>query len=181
MAIIVDLADLERSYRNMSEEEFASVKRENLTTEGAKAYDAEAAHRSTPEWKAANPHVEELVIDLESPAHRRMARHVTVIAFSSLLATLWYVLAAISQLVPKGNPRIVMVSFLPVILGFLLIFFGLRRRKRWGRTLAIVWAALLIYVPFSWYVLWVLTRTETRHLFGLTSPTLDRFFSDPYE
>lgn len=172
MAIKVDLAAVERCYRNMSDEELASVKRDDLTTEAAGVYDAEAVRRSTPEWKAIKPLVYTRVIDLESPAHRRMEGHVTLIAYSSLVATLLFALGAISQLATKG-PLGQTLLCLAVV--FLPIFIGLKRRKPWGRIIAIIWAILLVSIPFSWYVLWVLTRSETRHLFGLTSPTLADF------
>jgi hypothetical protein len=52
MAIKLDLAGLESSYRNMSDEEFSSLKRDDLTTEAAHIYDIEAIRRSTLEREA---------------------------------------------------------------------------------------------------------------------------------
>jgi general secretion pathway protein G len=110
-----------------------------------------------------------------------MARHVRVLAYISLVVALIFVLGAIAALVPHSptpgiyvprafnSPDPVAAGFAAVffILPLLCVFAGLVRFKPWGRNIGLALAAILLVVPISWYALWVLTRPESKALFGV--------------
>src|SRR5208337_4186971 len=75
MPIQVDLAGLEKSYREMSDEEFALVRRADLTSEAAAVYDRMAALRSASQRSAIHPQSEARPINLNSPRHLKMANY----------------------------------------------------------------------------------------------------------
>jgi hypothetical protein len=95
-----------------------------------------------------------------------MLTHVKFIAHASLGLGILLALGAVGQL--SSNDRNAALEVVGFVFGvsFLLVFFGLIRLRPWGRTLASVLAGILIASPFSWYVLWALSRTETKLLFG---------------
>jgi hypothetical protein len=55
----VDTSEIRRRYAKMTSEQFALLKREELTPEGQAAYDVEVQRRSTREWRAAEAQKEE--------------------------------------------------------------------------------------------------------------------------
>lgn len=54
----VDLSDIQRRYDEMTDEEFALLKRTDLLPEVQAVYDRELARRSSPEWIARHPKLE---------------------------------------------------------------------------------------------------------------------------
>lgn len=115
------------------------------------------------------------------PANPRMATHVKVLAYISLAVALIFALGALAALVPHSpthgiylprafnSPDPATAGFAAIffILPLLCVFAGLIRFKSWGRNISLALAALLLVVPISWYALWVLTRPESKALFGV--------------
>jgi hypothetical protein len=106
----------------------------------------------------------------EGVHYSEMAKHVRFIAYCSLFAGTISALGVLAQLF--DHRRFIPIFIPMMIIGFLLaltflsIFVGLVRFKPWGRSIACGFAALMFTSPFSWYVLWVLTRPGTKELFA---------------
>jgi|SRR5271157_2886838 len=166
MPIEVDLIGLEKNYREMSDEEFALVRRADLTAEAAAVYDRVAALRSGSEWCVTHPRREVRPINLNSPRHLKMANYLNYIAGYAIGCSILF--GAISAFFVFGDPHPA-VGVVPGIFAMLSLAtgIGLLRTSRWARIVAIVWAVGLILAPWSWGILWVLTRRETKDLFGV--------------
>jgi hypothetical protein len=124
-------------------------------------------------------HIEETT-PLSNP---RMMRHVNILAYGALAIGLLFLLAAVAALLPKSsappgtyvpsgiqsaNPAMAQITFILFVVPCLLIFFGLKYLKPWGRTISIGLAILTLAIPVSWYALWVLTQDETKRLFRIS-------------
>ena len=138
---------------------------------------------SSPESKLPPPHDGTM-----TPTQRRMARHVKVLAYIALGVGLIFLFGAVAALVPhsptpgiyvpkafaSGNPAFAALAAIFYVLPFLCVFAGLIRFKRWGRNVSLAIALLGLVVPISWYALWVLTRPESKALFGVLPRPADQ-------
>jgi energy-coupling factor transporter transmembrane protein EcfT len=107
-----------------------------------------------------------------------MAKHLAVIAWCSLLVGLFLIFLAAFPFAAKGmngsrgfDELGMFILGIPGLL-FISIFIGLRRRKRWVQVPIGIIGALLIMSPFTWYVIWVMSRAETKALLGLGNGAL---------
>lgn len=168
MAINVDLGALERSYREMSDEEFIAIRREDLTSDALAIYDKVATDRLLSVEKLSHPIRQDRPVDTSTARHSQMASHLDFISLACVI--LGGLCALLGLLFLSGIEKRLSAIAYPIFLlpSALLLAsgIGLRRRAPWGRIVTIVGAVLYIACPLSWYVLWVITRRETKELFG---------------
>ena len=98
------------------------------------------------------------------------ARHVAFVAGIDLLFGCFCLLDAIFGNAWSRPPTPASTRVFIGLLGlsFIAMYAGLSRFRKWGRTLSIVMAVVLIFAPLSWYVLWVMLRKRTVDLFNET-------------
>ncbi len=88
-----DLAEIQRRYAAMAPEEFALIKREDLTEAGRELYDREVARRSRPEWAALQARKEAEYakrLEAEEKALTGIAGWLTLPALGLILSPLMY-------------------------------------------------------------------------------------------
>lgn len=109
-----------------------------------------------------------------------MAKHIKFMAYCALVVGLLFLIASLLPLIPQTplpgffapagfeqfNPRVAAVTVVFFALPPLLVFAGLRRLRPWGRDTTLAFATLTFALPVSWYAFWVLTRPESKDLFG---------------
>lgn len=172
VGFVVNRVDLEQRYASMSDEELAALDQSDLTTVARECLNVQLSRRAIqPSVRQAEPAEDPSITCPDTPVHQRRARHVRVVAYFSGFCALSFLLGMVFALLSSTGPRagsgLVGLVFGAVGVPFLLIFIGLKRRARWGRTVALVFAVVTIFSPISWEVIWLLTRPETKDLFGI--------------
>jgi hypothetical protein len=120
----------------------------------------------------------------------RMAKHVKVLAYSSLVVGVLFLIASVLEILPKSqtpgfyapsgmlaaNPAMAIMTIFFFVVPCACVFVGLKFLKPWGRTISIGLAILTMVIPLSWYAFWVLNHEGTKSLFGLagTGPAASR-------
>ena len=165
----LDEEQFKRQYATMPDEAFADIKREELVDVARRCYDEEVERRSNLQPTGQNEEAAQVVTRDRAP----MMGHVRFIAFVFLIFGVVYLFGAGALLFHIANTPtdrlgpLGLVIFVGAVGAVLLAsFWGLIRFRSWGRNLVRIWSFITIFNPFSWYVLWVMSRTETGELFG---------------
>lgn len=141
-----------------------------------------------PEAPSANESAvrgEPPLLPTPAPSRPRIAKHVSALAYISLVAGVLFLILVVVGMLPKSapppgfyepsglsgpNPAFGVVMILFFVLPCFVVFVGLRFLKPWGRTVGKGLAILTMAIPLSWYALWVLSQEETKRLFGVLGP-----------
>ena len=170
MSVSIDTAALESNYRNMSDEEFASIRSQDLTPEALPVFERVALDRGVDvEAKTSLSAAKIQHVDTSTPRHRQMASHLDLISVASLI--LGGLCGLMGVLTLGGEKRTTALAFPIFLLPAALLIaggVGIRLRAPWGRVVTLIGSILFIACPISWYVLWVMTRRESKELFGWT-------------
>ncbi|MCZ2078120.1 MAG: hypothetical protein LC130_24330 [Bryobacterales bacterium] len=108
-----------------------------------------------------------------------------ILAYLLLVAGLLFLILVVVGMLPKpapppgwyepsgmsaANPVFAVMMLTFFVLPCFVVFAGLKLMKPWGRTVSMALAILTMAIPLSWYALWVLSREETKRLFGIAGP-----------
>ena len=160
MSVSIDTAALESNYRNMSDEEFASIRSQDLTPEALPVFERVALDRGVDvEAKTSLSAAKIQHVDTSTPRHRQMASHLDLISVASLI--LGGLCGLMGVLTLGGEKRTTALAFPIFLLPAALLIaggVGIRLRAPWGRVVTLIGSILFIACPISWYVLWVMTR-----------------------
>jgi len=171
---------LEQRYASMHIDELTALGRNELTSVAQECLEEELARRgikknfSTPPPLPQQATALDMNIppDIATPAHERMAGRVKAVAWLSLVCSLPWLLGLLVLPFEHGSPHSPLLSVLvltPFCVPLFFAFLGLMWLRPWGRNIALVFAWATSFSPVSWYVIWILSRPETKDLFAVAS------------